>query len=178
MTKARRSAIAKKAAATRRRNAAKKPTRRRRRSTAKRSALSEMFTPAAATGAAKLLVNGAAAGVVNEIVLDNVLSEVKSNNVKAMYKVAAAFGVATVLKAPYVGAGLMACATSDFLKSSGLAEGDYLQEYDYLSELEQQPLYLDADGHALSENGAYLQEGGDGSYQVAYAPDFWGYGAQ
>ena len=177
MTKARRSAIAKKAAATRRRNAAK-PKRRRRRVTRKKSALSEMFTPAAATAAGKLMVNGAVAGIANELVLDNVLSEVKSDNMKAVYKVIAAFGTATVLKAPYVGAGLMACATSDFLKSAGLAENDYLQEYDYLSELEQQPLYLDADGHALSENGAYLQEAGGGSYQVAYAPDFWGYGAQ
>lgn len=115
-----------------------------------------------------------------------------------MWTAAIGFGIATIGKAPYVGAGVTGVAAYKALIEMGL-----LNEEPYADPIEQLPMILDAEGNPmmleqspetggmyLDEEGYYMQANGefyldengnylqDSDYQVPYATNFsgdWGY---
>jgi len=207
-TKAQRSAAAKKGVRTRRRNKSATPARRRksnlsarprakRKPSRRRKGLSEIITNLEAKTGFNNVVNGAAGGLI-AYGLDDILPNSMNNRMRLLWTAAIAFGVATVGKAPYVGAGIAGVAAY-----KGLIEMGLLNEKPYADPLEKLPMVLDAEGNPmmldqspetggmyLDEEGYYLDENGElyldengnylqeASYQVPYATDFsgdWGY---
>jgi len=195
LSKAKRSEIAKKAwrkkkktglsasprsktSVTRRKTTYRKPSRR-------RSGLSEVLTNLEAKQGLQNTLNGAGGGLV-AYGLERVLPANMDRKRRLLWTVAVGFGIATIGKAPYVGAGVVGVASYKFFDDIKLLNEDYADP------LEKLPMVLDADGQPmmlqdddqtgglyLDENGneMYLDEGeelylDESEYQVAYAPDF------
>jgi len=168
----------KKAARTRKRT----PSTRKRTYRRKKTMLSEMWSPAIARNSASAAGSGALGGAAAAII-DNLLDKAPKpphEGLRIAGLIAAGFGVAALLKAPNMGAGISAIAGYKLMKVTGLAEND--DNADYAREIESMPAMLDVHGQPMSENGMYLEEDGmylednamdlqDG-YQVSYAPDF------
>lgn len=148
-------------APARRRRSVAKATPRRRRSSSKKGLLSEMFNPAQAQGAAKVLLSGAVGGVGAGL-LKKILPTTVTTEMKAIYTLGAGFITSTAFKLPNVGAGMAAVAVSDLLTAKGLlAEGA-----NYANDIDNLPMVLN-EGEAL-----YLQEGS----QNMYLAENMGYG--
>lgn len=160
----------KSAAPARRRRSVAKATPRRRRSTAKKGLLSELFNPAQAQGAAKVLLSGAVGGLGAGL-LQKVLPATTSVEMRAVYTLGAGFVTSTAFKLPNVGAGMAAVAVKELLNAKGLlAEGA-----NYADDMDSLPMVLN-EGEAM-----YLQEGSDMylaendfSYNVGYYPAGFG----
>jgi len=211
-TKAEKSASAKKGARTRKRNQGLSApvkrrskttvrTRGRKKGTRKRKGLGEIITNLEAKTGFNNIMNGAAGGLV-AYGLDDILPAAMPSRMRLLWTAAIGFGVATIGKAPYVGAGITGVAAYKALIEMGL-----LNEKPYADPIEQLPMILDAEGNPmmleqspetggmyldeegyymtengelyLDENGNYLQdEAYSDTYQVPYATDFsgsWGY---
>ena len=166
--KRRKSTARRKSAPRRRRTTVKATTRRR--TTRKKGLLSEMFSPAMATGAAKTLLSGAVGGLGAGL-LGKLLPASTSTEMRAAYTLGAGFVTSTVFKLPNVGAGMAAVGVSELMKSKGLLSEDY----QYASAVESLPM-------VLNENEAmYLQESSDMylaendyNYNVGYFPAGFG----
>jgi hypothetical protein len=159
----------KSATTTRRRRSVAKPVARRRRSTRKKGLLSEMFSPAMATGGAKVLISGAVGGIGASF-LGKLIPASTTPEMKAVYGIGAGFITSTLLKMPNVGAGMSAVAVADLMKGKGLlSEG-----YAYADNLNSLPMVLN-EGEAmyLADNGMYLAENEYG-YNVGYYPAGFG----
>jgi hypothetical protein len=159
--------------ATRRKSSAA-PKRTRKRVTRRKGMLSELFNPTMAQAAGKTVVSGAiggaAAGLLNKVLPDDMTPKTK-----AFYTLGAGFIAASVAKLPNVGAGMAGVGMYNLLTVSGyLAEdGDF---YNYADEMEGLPvvlnengaMYLQENGMYLQENGMFLQEENPYSYDVGY----------
>jgi len=200
MAKAKRStasykAAAKKAAATRRRNAKKGTTsvtkrtttvtKRRRRAT-KKGVLSEIMTPAAARGAAMAAAAGFGGGAITKV-LDKLLDTMPKppgKGARILTYLGGSFLLAAMFKAPNMAAGMAGVAAYKMMEVVGLSEEDNAK---FARDIEKMPAMLNKDGQPMAENinnylqqnGAYLQDYGDGTeylqqqgYQVSYAPNF------
>ena len=159
----------KSSAPARRRRTATKAAPRRRRSTSKKGLLSEMFNPAQAQGAAKVLLSGAVGGLGAGL-LQKVLPATTSVEMRAVYTLGAGFVTSTAFKLPQVGAGMAAVAVRDLLNAKGLlAEGA-----NYADPMDSLPMVLN-EGEAM-----YLQENNDMflaqnyGYDVGYYPAGFG----
>lgn len=143
----------------RRRRTATKAAPRRRRSTAKKGLLSELFNPAQASGAAKVLLSGAVGGLGAGL-LNKILPATTSVEMRAAYTLGAGFFTSTAFKLPNVGAGMAAVAVRDLMSAKGLlAEGA-----NYADSMQGLPM-------VLNENEAmYLQENNE-----MYLADNYGY---
>ena len=152
----------------RRRSTTARPVARRRRSTRKKGLLSEMFSPAMATGGAKVLISGAIGGV-GATFLNKLLPATTTPEMKAVYGIGAGFVASTLLKMPNVGSGMSAVAVAELFKSKGLLS----ENYGYASDLQALPMVLN-EGEAmyLSEDNLYLSE--DYDYNVGYYPAGFG----
>jgi hypothetical protein len=151
----------------RRRSTTARPVARRRRSTRKKGLLSEMFSPAMATGGAKVLISGALGGV-GATFLNKLLPASTTPEMKAVYGLGAGFATATLLKMPNVASGMAGVAVAELFKTKGLlSEG-----YNYADNLNSLPMVLN-EGEAmyLSED-MYLAE--DYGYNVGYYPAGFG----
>jgi len=169
---------AKKAAATRRRNANKpavrrtttaKPRSRRRVTRKSKSMLSELFNPKMAQAGGKAVFSGAVGGMGAAFV-EKIMGDQEPNK-KLIVTAAGSFAVATVLKMPNVGAGMMGVAIYKAMESSGMLadDGMYLQDYNYANSIESLPMVLDESGDEmfLQDDGMYLQDDGF-DYNVGY----------
>lgn len=197
LSKAKRSEIAKKAwrkrknsttPSKRRTTLSASPSKRkttRRKPSRRRSGLAEIITNLEAKTGFENVARGAAGGLIG-YGLEEILPATMGNRQKLFWGAVASFGLATIGKSPYMGAGL-----AGVIGYKALAEIGFLNE-NYADPLEQLPMVLDADGNPmmlnedetgglyLDENGdpMYLDENGDpmyldeDGYQVAYAPDF------
>lgn len=152
----------------RRRSTTARPVARRRRSTRKKGLLSEMFSPAMATGGAKVLISGAIGGV-GATFLNKLLPATTTPEMKAVYGIGAGFVASTLLKMPNVGSGMSAVAVAELFKTKGLLS----ENYGYASDLQSLPMVLN-EGEAmyLSEDNMYLSE--DYGYNVGYYPAGFG----
>lgn len=148
-----RKSTARKTSAPRRRRTTVKPTTRRRRTTRKKGLLSEMFSPAMATGAAKTLLSGAVGGLGAGL-LGKLLPSATSTEMRAAYTLGAGFVTSTVLKLPNVGAGMAAVAVKELMSAKGLLAEDY----PYANDVANLPMVLN-EGEAM-----YLQEGQNPMY--------------
>jgi len=189
LSKAKRSAIAKRAWAKRKRGGkattrSSKPATRRRKYTRRKRGLSELVTSVQANQGVKaggLGMLGGGLAALAEKVFDPAMKE----NTKILWLGAGAFGLATLGRAPYMAAGVAGVVGYKLMAETGLSEG----HHNYTDPIEQLPAILDADGNPmqLSEDprtgNIYLQESdgeelyldeGDDGYQVQYAPDFGG----
>jgi hypothetical protein len=164
----RRTTTRRKATTTRRRRSVAKPVARRRRSTRKKGMLSELFSPAMATGGAKVLISGAAGGIGASL-LGKVIPASTSPEMKAVYGIGAGYFTATLLKLPNVGAGMAAVAVADLLKGKGLLA----ENYNYANDMASLPMVLNeneaqylAESYNLAEN--------EYGYNVGYFPAGFG----
>jgi hypothetical protein len=159
----------KSSAPARRRRTATKAAPRRRRSTSKKGLLSEMFNPAQAQGAAKVLLSGAVGGLGAGL-LQKILPATTTVEMRAVYTLGAGFVTSTAFKLPQVGAGMAAVAVRDLLNAKGLlAEGA-----NYADPMDSLPMVLN-EGEAMylqESNDLYLAE--DLNYQVGYYPAGFG----
>lgn len=164
-----RKSTARKTSAPRRRRTTMTKKTTRRRSTRKKGLLSEMFSPAMATGAAKTLLSGAVGGLGANLV-SKVLPSATSIEMRAAYTLGAGFITSTVFKLPSVGAGMAAVAVSDLLKGKGLLSEDF----SYANEMDGLPMVLNEnDAMYLAQNdNMYLAE--NSAYGVGYYPAGFG----
>lgn len=171
MARKRTTARRKSAAPTRRRRSVAKAAPRRRRSVSRsKGLLSEMFNPAQAQGAAKVLLSGAVGGLGAGL-LSKLVPSTTSTEMKAVYTLGAGFITSTAFKLPNVGAGMAAVAVKELLTAKGfLAEGA-----NYADPMDSLPMVLN-EGEAM-----YLQEGSDlylaendYGYNVGYYPAGFG----
>lgn len=159
----------------------RKPSRR-------RSGLAELVGNLEAKQAARHMGNGALGGGA-AFVMDRLLPKKMRPRMKLLWTALVGFGIATVGRAPVVGASMVGVATYKALSEIGLLGEN---NNNYADPLEQLPMVLDSSGQSmvlsddetgglyLDENGnqMYLDENGDpmyldeSDYQVAYAPDF------
>ena len=109
------------------------------------------------------IYGGIGAGFVEKL-----MGEAEPNK-KLMVTGAGAFAVATILKMPNVGAGMMGVAIYKAMESTGmLAEDMDLQEYGYANPIEALPMVLNDNGEDMmfQEDDMFLQEDyGVGYYQ-------------
>lgn len=150
------------------------PKRKRRRTTKKKGMLAELIDKKSATAGAKCLVSGAIGGGASVLVEKIFTAQTDQN--KALIIAGVGFATATMLKAPYVGAGMGAIAMYKLLEGAGmLAESDYLQEGAW-ADVSDLPMVLNENGEATSDylqesniplDNVYLQEN-DNSYDVGY----------
>lgn len=141
------------------------------------STLSQMISPLQTQGGVRAVGSGAVGGGLAAIVEKMLKPDMPENN-KALWLGAIGFGLATIARMPYTGAGMAGVAAYKMMSEVGLAQGAA-----YADPMEQLPMMLDAEGNPmmlsedetgglyLEENGMYLQED-DVSYQVPYAPQF------
>lgn len=130
------------------------PPKRKRRASKKKGMLSELWDKKSATAGAKCLVSGAIGGGASVLVEKIFATQTDQN--KALIIAGVGFATATMLKAPYVGAGMGAIAMYKLLEGAGmLAESDYLQEGSW-ADVSDLPMVLNENGEATSD---YLQEG-------------------
>ena len=160
----------------------------------RRSGLSEIITNLEAKAGFNIVLNGAAGGLAF-YGLEELFPASMPSKTRLLWSAAVAFGVATIGKAPYVGAGIASVTAYKALVEMGLLNDDA-----YADPLEQLPMVLDAEGNPmmlndhnqqtggmyLDENGYYLNEEGayyldengnylqQSDYQVDYAPNFSG----
>jgi hypothetical protein len=161
---------ARKSATPRRRRTAVKAAPRRRRSTAKKGLLAELFNPAQASGAAKVLLSGAVGGLGAGL-LNKVLPATTSVEMRAVYTLGAGFFTSTAFKLPNVGAGMAAVAVRDLMTAKGLlSEGA-----NYADSIDSLPMVLNEDQAMYLQEGSdmYLAEN-DYSYNVGYYPAGFG----
>lgn len=165
-----RKSTARRTSAPRRRRTTTKATTQRRRTTRKKGLLSEMFSPAMATGAAKTLLSGAVGGLGAGL-LGKLLPASTSTEMRAAYTLGAGFVTSTVFKLPNVGAGMAAIGVSELMKAKGLLS----ENYQYANAVESLPMVLnESDAMYLQENSdMYLAEN-DYSYNVGYYPAGFG----
>lgn len=166
-----RKSTARRTSAPRRRRTTTKATTRRRRTTRKKGLLSEMFSPAMATGAAKTLLSGAVGGLGAGL-LGKLLPANTSTEMRAAYTLGAGFVTSTVFKLPSVGAGMAAIGVSELMKAKGLLSED---NYQYADAVESLPMVLN-EGEAMylqESSDMYLAEN-DYSYDVGYYPAGFG----
>mgnify|MGYP003659953780 CR=1 FL=1 len=153
---------------------------RKRRTTKKKGMLAELIDKKSATAGAKCLVSGAIGGGAS--VLVEKIFTAQSDQNKALIIAGVGFATATMLKAPYVGAGMGAIAMYKLLEGAGmLAESDYLQEGDW-ADVSDLPMVLNEDGvpdvdylqqSNIPSSSVYLHESdylqeNDNSYDVGY----------
>ncbi len=152
----------------RRRSTTTKPVVRRRRSTRKKGLLSEMFSPAMATGGAKVLISGAVGGI-GATFLNKLIPASTTPEMRAVYGLGAGFATATLLKMPNVASGMAGVAVAELFKTKGLLSEDY----SYADDMSSLPMVLN-EGEAmyLSED-MYLSEAEYG-YNVGYYPAGFG----
>lgn len=159
----------KSAAPARRRRTVAKAAPRRRRSTAKKGLLSEMFNPAMASGAAKTLLSGAVGGLGAGL-LGKVLPATTGVEMRAGYTLAAGFITSTVFKLPNVGAGMAAVAVKELMTAKGLlSEGA-----NYADSMDSLPMVLNENEAMYLNEGMYLAEDQNYSYDVGYYPAGFG----
>lgn len=189
-------AAAKKAAATRKRNArgtsvsrtTKTVTKRRKYTPRKKGMLSQMFTPAGARGGAMAAASGFGGGTITSII-DKLLNQLPVE-VHSGWRIAGYLGggfvLATLFKAPNMGAGMSAIAAYKMLEVVGLSQkGDNAK---FANDIERMPKMLDKHGQPMAAHNNYLQQMDNNyslqqndagtaylaaqGYQVSYAPDF------
>lgn len=168
--KRRKSTARRKSAPRRRRTTVKATTRRR--TTRKKGLLSEMFSPAMATGAAKTLLSGAVGGLGAGL-LGKLLPASTSTEMRAAYTLGAGFVTSTVFKLPNVGAGMAAVGVSELMKSKGLLSED---NYQYADAVESLPMVLNENEamYLQESSDMYLAEDSNYSYDVGYFPAGFG----
>jgi len=152
----------------RRRTTTARPVARRRRSTRKKGLLSEMFSPAMATGGAKVLISGAVGGI-GATFLNKLIPASTTPEMRAVYGLGAGFVTSTLLKMPNVASGMAAVSVAELFKTKGLLSEDYT----YADDMSSLPMVLN-EGEAmyLSED-MYLSENEYG-YNVGYYPAGFG----
>ena len=154
---------------------------RKRRTAKSKGMLSELISKKSATAGAKTLVNGAIGGGA-AILVEKIFTAQTDMN-KALIIGGVGYVAATMLKAPYVAAGMGAISMYKLLEGAGmLAESDYLQESSW-ADVSDLPMVLNENGEATSDylqesnipmdsvymqESDYLQEENDNSYDVGY----------
>jgi len=189
VSKTERSDIAKKAWRKRKRDMTGKTNRRTRKNVVaktrpykkrsrRRTTLSQMINPMQANAGFRAAGNGALGGGLAALI-EKILKPEMPDQQKALWLAAVGFGIATLARAPYIGAGVAAVAGYKLMSEVGLAQNAL-----YADPLEQLPMMLDAAGQPmalaedetgglyLEENNMYLEENDALDYQVPYAPDF------
>lgn len=172
LTKAQRSAIAKKAARTRKRNQAKGLTPRRKtrttRTTTKTSFLSEFVTQQEAKASFRAVMNGAL-GAIPAVAIEKIATNQNPTN-QGLIMIATGFGIGALGKAPQAGAGCAAIGVYKILETTGMLndDNDYLQDYDYADPLENMPMVLNDDN--LYDDAPYSD------YGVGYYKSGQGFG--
>jgi hypothetical protein len=127
MATAKKPALAAKAPAKRRATSKPAtPVRRKRRTPAKKGFLSDAFSPSSVTAGGKAAISGAVGGA-SAALLSKFLSDGSNQKTIATYQLIGGFAIATILKAPNVGAGMAAIGAYNFLQISGMLadDGDY-----------------------------------------------------
>ncbi len=161
----------------RKRRTTKKPAVRtkRRVTRRKKGMLSELFNPNMAQAAGRTVVSGAIGGA-SAAMLNKLLPDTMEAKTKAFYTIGAGFVTAAMLKLPNVGAGMAGVGIYNLLSAGGfLAENGEIG-FNYAEPIESLPLVLNEDGADylqesnlyLSDNGLYLSEENDLSYDVGY----------
>jgi len=164
-------------------------TRRRRRKKGTRG-LGQLWSPTMARGAAMSTASGFMGGGATAII-ENLLDKLPKpphEGFRIAGYLAGGFALAALFRLPNMGAGVAAMAGYKLLKVTGLAQADEdADNAQYAREIEDMPAMLDVSGQPMAENNnMYLQEDNnmylqdnedlflqeDGSYQVAYAPEF------
>ena len=187
-TKKERKASARKAARTRKQNektseeakilSAKK--RKRNMTVKKKGFMSDLFTPAAAKGAVRIIANAALGGGIAVVADEILVNELKINEKGVPIWLLAISGATAMMGKPNIAAGIAGYSVGVLAKrfwkrktTETTMQDDmlYLQDNAYVNNLEALPLVLDSNGVAMAENNMYLQED---DYQVGYAPDFSG----
>lgn len=178
MTKAQRSAAAKKAARTRKRNAAKKPVRRRRRSTAKKGFLSQIGG-VESRNAFRSMASGAVGGTLYLVYEDQVDIQNMTPEKKGAIAAVGAYFLAVMGKKPNTAAGIVGAAAYDFFKVKGLLNDPMqtqMSRINYANDLSNIPemlsdeqMYLASDDMDLQDD-MYLAE--DMYLQDQYLPDY------
>ena len=136
----------------------------------KKGMLAEMFNANMAQAGGKVVLSGAIGGVGAGL-LNKLLPDTMTTKTKAFYTLAGGFVTATVLKMPNVGAGMAGVGMFNLFQESGfLAEG-----INYADDIEALPMVLDENGagylqemYLQENNGMYLQEDNELSYDVGY----------
>lgn len=137
----------------------------------KKGFLSEMFNANMAQAGGKVVLSGAIGGIGAGL-LSKLLPDTMTNKQKGFYQLAGGFVSATVLKMPNVGAGMAGVGMFNLFQESGFLAED--SNFSYANDIEALPMVLNEDGAGflqemyLQENGMFLQEDNELSYDVGY----------
>ncbi len=128
---------------------------RRKRVSKKKGMLSELIDKKSASAGAKCLVSGAIGGA-SALLVEKIFSA-QTDQYKALIIAGVGFATATMLKAPFVGAGMGAIAMYKLLEGSGLLaeDHDYLQDNGSWADVTDLPMVLNENGYPETD---YLQD--------------------
>lgn len=147
---------------------------RRRRTTRKKGLLGDLIKPGEAKMGTKAVMSGFAGGVIARFGEKALQSSNMNDEWKAGLLILGGFGMATIAKKPYMGAGMSAIGADRLFDTLGLLNDDFV-ETDYADPLENLPLMLNENGESmyLQDNGMYLQDNqmypnAPGAYGVGY----------